>query len=73
MGLVQYHHRDYTGKTGNVVRGFLSGFPFPIFRGKRWIGGKSAILPGVVIGRGSIIAEVSVVTRDVLFGLSSYG
>jgi maltose O-acetyltransferase len=30
-----------------------------------WIGGKSLILPGVKIGRGSIIAAAAVVTRDV--------
>lgn len=30
-----------------------------------WIGGKSIILPGVTIGKGSIVAAGSVVTKDV--------
>jgi maltose O-acetyltransferase len=30
-----------------------------------WIGGKSIILPGVTIGRGSIVAAGSIVTKDV--------
>ena len=30
-----------------------------------WIGARSIILPGVTIGRGSVIAAVSVVTKDV--------
>jgi len=30
-----------------------------------WVGGKSIILPGVTVGRGSIVAAGSVVTKDV--------
>jgi maltose O-acetyltransferase len=30
-----------------------------------WVGGKSTILPGVTVGRGSIIAAASVVTKDI--------
>ncbi len=30
-----------------------------------WVGGKSIILPGVTVGRGSVVAAGSVVTRDV--------
>jgi acetyltransferase-like isoleucine patch superfamily enzyme len=30
-----------------------------------WIGGKSIVLPGVTVGRGSIVAAGSVVTKDV--------
>ena len=38
-----------------------------------WLGGSSVLLPGVTIGKGSIVAAGSVVTRDIPPGVIAAG
>lgn len=38
-----------------------------------WIGGSTTILPGVTVGRGSVVAAGSVVTRDIPAGVIAAG
>ena len=38
-----------------------------------WIGGSTTVLPGVTIGRGSVVAAGSVVTQDIPAGVIAAG
>ncbi len=61
---------DYT-KTG---AGFRKGIPQKVIIGDNcWIGGGTLIMPGIKIGKGSVVGAGSVVTKDIPDNVIAYG
>lgn len=63
-----YHPFDYDMR----IAGYEAAKPITIGDGV-WIGGHASILPGVTIGKGSVIGAGSVVNRDITEGVVAAG